>query len=294
MDSSSCQPPPPRCLGLIAGAGQFPFLVLQGARSQGLRVAAVGFTGHSDPALQEQADSFCMLHLGQLGKLLKFFTKQGVDTVVFAGAVNKPKALDIRPDFRAAKVLWQMRNKGDDALLRGVIAELEAEGFTVAQAASFLPHLRTPQGVLSRRPPTAEEWEDLQLAWEAAGAIGRLDIGQCVVLKRGVVGAVEALEGTDAAIARGASLIGPGCVVLKRCKPGQDERVDLPAVGLETLRTLAAAKASCLGLEAQKTLFFDCDEALELARKHKIAVVGVTEKLLREHGDGDQETGARQ
>jgi len=273
-------PDTPGCLGLIAGAGQFPAMVARNAREQGQRVVAVGFSGHTDPALELLVDSFVMLHIGQLGKLLSFFGKQGVDTAVFAGAVHKPKALDLRPDFRAAKVLWRMRGKGDDALLRGVIAELEAEGFEVRQAAEFLPQLRTPPGVLSRRPPAQEEWEDLQLAWEVVGQLGRLDIGQCVVLKRGVVGAVEALEGTDAAIARGASLLGPGCVALKRCKPGQDERVDLPAVGLQTIRALVEARASCLGLEAGKTLFFDSEEALQLAARHKIAVVGLGEELL--------------
>lgn len=269
------------CLGLIAGAGQFPSMVIQGAQAQGLRVAAAGFSGHSDPGLAQQADAFTMLHVGQLGKLLTFFKKQGVTQVVLAGSIDKPRALDIRPDFRAAKVLWRMRNKGDDALLRALIAELEAEGFAVRQAAAFLPDLRAPQGVLSKRPPTQEEWEDLQFAWQVAEAVGRLDIGQCVVVKRGVVAAVEALEGTDAAIARGAALAGSGCVTLKRCKPGQDERVDLPAVGLETVRALVAAKASCLGLEANKTLFFDSQEALELATRHKICVLGLTGDLLR-------------
>ncbi len=275
------------CLGLIAGAGQFPSLVIKGAQAQGLRVAVAGFSGHSDPALQQQADAFSMLHLGQLGKLLAFFKKQAVDQVVLAGSINKPRALDIRPDFRAARVLWRMRNKGDDALLRALIAELEAEGFAVRQAAAFLPDLRAPKGVLSKRPPTLEEWEDLQFAWQVAEAVGRLDIGQCVVVKRGVVAAVEALEGTDSAIARGAELAGAGCVALKRCKPGQDERVDLPAVGLETVRGLAAAKASCLGLEAGKTLFFDCQQALELAARHKICIVGLCDDILRQPAPPD-------
>lgn len=269
------------CLGLIAGGGQFPALVIQGAQGQGLRVAAAGFNGHSDPGLVQQADAYTMLHLGQLGKLLTFFKKNGVGQVVLAGSIDKPRALDIRPDFRAAKVLWRMRNKGDDALLRALIAELEAEGFAVRQAAAFLPDLRAQEGVLAKRPPTLEEWEDLQLAWQVAESLGRLDIGQCVVVKRGVVAAVEALEGTDAAIDRGAQLAGAGCVALKRCKPGQDERVDLPAVGLQTVRALVAAKASCLGLEAGKTLFFDCQEALELAARHKICIMGLTASLLQ-------------
>lgn len=271
---------PGKCLGLIAGAGQFPSLVIQGAREQGWRIVVAGFSGHSDAALEELADAWVMLHLGQFGKLLTFFKKQGVETVCFAGSIDKPKALDVRPDFRAAKILWRMRGKGDDALLRGVIAELEAEGFEVRQAASFLPDLRAPEGVLSSRPPTEEEWDDLRYAWEIAETVGRHDIGQCVVVKRGVVAAVEALEGTDATITRGASLAGAGCVALKRCKPGQDERVDLPAVGLETVRCLVEAEASCLGIEARKTLFFDSEAALSLAGRHKISIVGLTPESL--------------
>lgn len=240
-----------------------------------MRVAVAAFSGHTDPKLQDHVDAWTLLHVGQLGKLLSFFKKQGVSQVLFAGSIDKPKALDIRPDFRAAKVLWRMRGKGDDALLRGVIAELEAEGFSVVQAADLLPGLRGAKGVLSARPPSEDEWEDLLMAWGIVEQLGNLDIGQCVVLKRGVVAALEALEGTDAAIQRGTSLAGPGCVVLKRSKPGQDERVDLPAIGLETVRALVQGKASCLGYEAGKTLFFDQQAAIDLAAKHKIAIIGL-------------------
>ena len=271
-------------LGVIAGAGQFPSMVVQSAASQGFRIALAGFKGHTDPALAQEAHTSVLLHVGQLGKLLDFFKINNVSQVVFAGSINKPRALDIRPDFRAAKVLWRMRGKGDDALLRGVIAELEAEGFRVRQAASILPQLLAPEGVVSKRAPTTEEWEDLRLAWGVAAQIGRLDIGQCVVLKRGVIAAVEALEGTDAAIARGTELAGAGCVVLKRCKPGQDERVDLPAIGLETIRGLVRGKASCLGYEAGKSLFFDFDKSIALAAEHKICIVGVTAASMNDNG----------
>lgn len=282
-----CLPPdlkPGHSLGLIAGGGQFPDLVLHNAQSRGLRVAAVGFAGHTDPLLGTRAAAWQLLHLGQLGRLIAFFKQQQVRHVVLAGGIHKPKALDIRPDFRAARLIWRMRGKGDDALLRSLLAELEDEGFVVLQAAAFLPELYAPQGVLSARPPSAEEWADLQLAWEVAATVGRLDIGQCVVLKRGVVAAVEALEGTDAAIRRGAELAGQGCVVLKRSKPGQDQRVDLPALGLDTMRVLIQCGASCLGFEAGKTLFFDCVQAASLADRHGIALVGLTdESLARQH-----------
>ncbi len=270
--------PPPSAqerIGILAGGGQFPALVAKYAREAGMFVAAAGFVGQTDETLADVVNAWTLLHIGQLGKLLDFFTANEVEAVVFAGAIDKPRALDIRPDFRAAKVLWKLRGKGDDALLRGVINELETEGFAVRQAADIVPGLRAPKGVCSKRPPTEEERDDLALAWSVAQELGRLDIGQCVVVKRGIVAAVEALEGTDETLARGARLAGPGCVALKRSKPGQDRRVDLPAIGYSTIQTLVEHKFSCLGYEAGDTLFFDQERSLELAARNKLAIVGL-------------------
>ncbi len=265
-------------IGLIAGAGQFPKLVATNARKSGAHVAAVGFVGQTDEALASDVDAWSLMHLGQLGKLIDYFKAQKVDAVVLAGAINKPRAMDVRPDIRAAKVLWKLRGKGDDALLRGVIGELEAEGFKVRQAADIIPGLRAGKGVLSKRTPTDEEWDDLRFAWDVSGQVGSMDIGQCVVVKRGIVAAVEALEGTDETLTRGGRLGGADCVALKRCKPGQDQRVDLPAIGLDTIRILVDHKFSCLGIEAENTLFFDQEQALELAARSKLAIVGLDEE----------------
>jgi DUF1009 family protein len=193
-----------------------------------------------------------------------------------AGSIAKPKALDIRPDLRALKLLGMLRDKGDDVLLRAVARELESEGMPVVSPQDILPSLLTPAGVLTRRKPTDQEAADLRAGWDMAKAVGRLDIGQCVVLKKGVVAAVEALEGTDETVRRGGRLAGPGAVVVKVCKPDQDQRVDLPSVGTETIRTMAEAGATCLGVEAGKSLFFDREAALEQADKAGICVVGVT------------------
>lgn len=268
-------------IGIVAGGGQFPALVARGAREAGMGVVMCGFHGHTDPALASLADQFSMLHLGALNRLIEFFRSHGVRRLCFAGAISKPRALDLRPDFRAAKVLFRLRSKGDDVLLRAVMDELQSEGLAIVQAAELVPGLRGPDGVVSRRQPTEEEWADLRYGWPIAAAIGRLDIGQCIVVKRGMVVAVEGLEGTDALLRRGAELGGAGCVAIKIVKPGQDERIDLPAIGAATMRTLVDGGYSCLAYHSGKTLFFDREEALALADAHSLAVVGLDEAFGR-------------
>ncbi len=267
-------------VGIIAGGGQFPFLVARGVRDQGGRVAAVGFARNTDPALAGHVDAYVELKLGQLGKVIDFFRTHQVGRVIMAGAINKARALDIRPDLRAAKLLFRLRGKGDDALLRAVAEELESEGFSVVRAHEACPSLLTPRGVLTRRSPSPEEWEDIRFGWPLAKRIGELDIGQTVVVRKQVVAAVEALEGTDAAMERGLSLTGKGGVVIKVFKPGQEERIDLPSVGLRTVELLARHGAGCLAVEAGRSLFFDREKALELADRSGIAIVGMDAALL--------------
>lgn len=245
-------------------------------RKQGASVVIAGFHGHTSPSLAEHADAFTLLKLGKLGKLASFLKKHNVGLVCMAGAISKPKALNIRPDWQAVKLLLTLKHKGDDMLLRALAAFMEERGMRVVQAADLAPQLRGPTGVLTQRQPTAEEWADLRLGWKVAKTTGALDIGQTVVVKKGVVAAVEALEGTDNAIRRGTKLAGKGAVVVKTVKPGQDERIDLPALGKDTLMTLITGQGACLGYEAQKTLFFDLGESLKLAEKHKIAIVGLS------------------
>lgn len=265
-------------IGIIAGSGQFPRLVAENARASGYGVVICGFQGHTDPALAEVADAFVMLHLGQFEKLISFFRTHGVHRLCMAGAISKPKALDLRPDFRAARILFSLRGKGDDALLRAIMGELEREGFSLVQAATFSSELTCPEGVLTRRPPTPEEQADIAWGWPIAEVIGSFDIGQSMVVKQGMVIAVECLEGTDAALRRGGELGGAGCVALKRFKPGQDDRVDLPAIGLATIRLLIEYGYSCLAVEAGKTLFFDREQAVALADKHGLCIIAVTGK----------------
>ncbi|SIO36207.1 LpxI family protein [Halodesulfovibrio marinisediminis] len=268
-------------IGIIAGAGQFPELVAQGAREEGLCVVMCGFVGHTDPEIENHADVFEMLHLGALSKLIQFFKKNGVTRVCFAGAINKPKALDVRPDLRAAKVLFKVRSKGDDVLLRGVLDELESEGLKIVQAAELVPNLRGPSGVLTKKKLTDKQRETLAYGIPIGEQIGSMDIGQCIVVREHMVIAVECLEGTDATIKRGAELGGKGCVAIKLLKPNQDERIDLPALGLNTIQNLVDGGYSCLAYYANKTLFFDKEAALALANDHNIAIVGVDDEFKK-------------
>ncbi len=275
-------------IGIIAGEGQFPALVARGVRQGGDRAVLCGFHGHTDPALEGEADQFTLLHIGALGKLIEYFQSQGVQRVCFAGAISKPKALDLRPDWRAARLLLRLRSKGDDVLLRAVMDELESAGLRVLQAAELVPGLRGPEGVLTRRQPSADEWEELRYGWPVAQTVGRLDIGQCIVVKKGMVVAVEGLEGTDALLRRGGELGGEGCVAVKMAKPGQDERIDLPALGAGTVRTLVDGGYSCLAYQAGKTLFFDREEAVALADAHSLCLIGLRDGWMEtEFGTAD-------
>ncbi len=257
-------------------------MVARGVRDAGMRAAVCGLVGHADPSIEQEADAFMPLHLGQVAKPLKFFRKQGAKRVCFAGAVAKPKVLDMRPDFRFARMLFRAGTFGDDAILRAIIREVEGEGLEVVQAASFVTDLHAPAGMLAGGPLTEDVWRDIRYAWPIARSIGNMDIGQCIVVKKRMVVAVECLEGTDAALRRGGELGGAGCVALKIVKPGQDERIDLPAIGLETIRVLTAAKYACLAYEAGKTLFFDLQESLALAEKHGLLLIGIEPDMLKD------------
>jgi hypothetical protein len=264
----------PAPLGIVAGEGQFPLLVAQGARRLGRPAVGIAFKDHTRPELSMLLDEVTWLRLGQLNKMLAFFKKHDVQEVVFAGGINKPRALDMRPDFRAARLLFQLRSKNDNSLLHSVVKLMEAEGFTPVSALQFVPSLRTPAGVLTKREPTRQEKADIEFGWPLAKEIGRLDIGQCVVVREQMVVAVEAIEGTNETIARAGRLGGKGGVVIKTFKPGQEDNVDQPAVGLETIRTMLKAEAACLAVEADRSLFFDRQQALEIANEARICIVG--------------------
>jgi DUF1009 family protein len=268
-------PEAPEAIGIIAGAGQFPRMVAQGARDAGFAPVICGFHGHTAPELAREANAFALFHLGQFSGVVRFLREHKVRRLCFAGAISKPKAMDFRPDWMAVKIVFSLREKGDDALLRAIIRFLEGEGFSVLGAADLAPILRCPAGVLTRRAPSAEDQRDIDYGWPIARAMGRYDIGQTIVVKNTMVIAVECLEGTDATLIRGGELGGEGCTAIKVCKPSQDVRVDLPSFGLDTVRLLARHKYRCLAVSAGNSLFFDRPAALAEADAQGIAVVAI-------------------
>lgn len=265
----------PEKIGLIAGKGQFPLLFARAARRQGLEVVAVAHQGETDPALESLAHQCHWIFVGQLGKLISAFQKAGVSRAVMAGGVSRGRLFrDFRPDFKALNLVRRVGAGHDDRLLRGLAEELEKLGITIISPLLYLQDLLAPPGCLTRRRPSPQELEDIAYGFEIAQAVGRLDLGQCVVVHRQVVTALEAIEGTDEAIRRGGRLGGPGAVVVKVCKPGQDLRFDLPSVGLGTIETMREVKAKVLAVEAGKTLIFDREEMVALADQAGIAVWG--------------------
>ncbi|MGI6657360.1 MAG: LpxI family protein [Desulfobulbus sp.] len=266
-------------IGLIAGGSQFPLLFVEAAQARGRRVAVVAHQGETWPEIERVADALCWVKLGQLGKIIKFFHAQGVRETVFAGTITKTRIFhDILPDLKGLSLWGKIDIRQDDAILRAVAAALAEEGITVLASTIFLEHLFFPQGLLTRKAPTEAQMEDIRFGWKIAREIGRLDIGQCVVVRDRTVLAVEAIEGTDATIRRGGELAGgAGAVVVKVKKPTQDFRFDLPATGTVTIETLAGVRGSVLAVEAGQSLLFDREAMIAAADRARLVVVGLRE-----------------
>lgn len=265
-------------IGLIAGGGQFPILFAEAARARGRKVVAIGHLNESHPQLEEAADEVCWVKLGQLGRIIGFFMQHGVKEAVFAGTITKTRIFkDVMPDLKAISLWNKIDTRQDDAILRAVAGALENEGIRILASTCYLDNLLFPLGLLTRKKPTRDQMDDIRFGWKIAREIGRLDIGQTVVIRDRSVMAVEAIEGTDAAIRRGGELAGSGGVVVKVKKPNQDFRFDLPATGTKTIESLAAVKGSVLAVEAGQSLLFDREEMIRTAERHKLVVVGLVE-----------------
>ena len=261
-------------VGLIAGSGQFPLLFAHAARQASVRVLAVGFDGETNPSLSKYVDEFHMLKLGQLSRLIATFKKAGITQAAMAGAIDKTRLYaKIRPDWRAVRFMGRLMNKKDDSLLRALADELESEGIHVQPSTIFLPELLAPEGILTRRKPNRREQADIAFGWTLAKEIGRLDIGQCLVVKHQAVLAVEGIDGTDATIMRGGRLCREGAVVVKVSKPLQDLRFDVPAAGSDTIETMKRVNARVLVLEAGKTVIFDREKMIDMADSAGISIL---------------------
>jgi len=261
-------------IGLIAGGGNFPILIAQAAQQEGKRLVAVAHRGETRPELRSWVDRIFWIRLGEFGKLIRILKQEGVKEVLMAGGINKKTMYSkVRPDGNGQLLLAKMEHRKDDFVLRMVAAELEQEGFHVCPSTAFLPSLLPPPGVLTRRQPTAEEERDIDFGWPLAKELGKLDIGQCLVVRNGAVVAVEAIEGTDETIRRGGKLARKQAVVIKVSKPIQDLRFDLPAVGEETIETMHEVKAAVLAIEAGKTILLDREATIRLANKYRMVIV---------------------
>ena len=263
-------------IGLIAGNGEFPLEFAKAAKRKGLVVVTVAHEGETMQELAQWSDRIIWIKVGQLGKLIKAFRDEGVTDVLMAGGITKTRLFQGgMPDLRGAAFLARMLAKKDDSLLRGIAAELESDGITVRESTLYLDDLLAPPGVLTRRRPSKGELKDIAFGWQLAKEVGRLDIGQTVVVKDLAVLAVEAIEGTDEAIRRGGTLCREGAVVVKICKPQQDLRFDLPATGLRTIETMREVKASCLAIEAGRTIMMQKDALIAQANGSGITVVAL-------------------
>jgi DUF1009 family protein len=265
-----------RAVGLIAGNGDLPLLLASQLRARGYRVAAIAHRGLSREDLETRSDSFHWVDLGELGKMIAILKQEGARKAVFIGGVPKTHFFSqARPDERALRVLLRLKDKKDDAILRAIAVELEGEGIRVVSPAPYLKEALAEAGCWTIRKPSEREEKDLAFGWKMAKKIGRLDIGQCIVVKEQMVLAVEAVEGTDETIRRGGRLGKGDVMVVKVCKPGQDRRLDLPVIGPTTLASLEEAGATALAVEAGKTIVVDKQEVIERANQKGLCLIGM-------------------
>ncbi|MBF0381259.1 MAG: UDP-2,3-diacylglucosamine diphosphatase LpxI [Magnetococcales bacterium] len=298
-DAVMAIPPPGTRIGLIAGSGNLPLVfakaVLEKSNANGksgqypLFIAA--HEGEASKELEGYGEDFKWVKLGQFKKIVRYMQKQQVDWIAFAGGITKTKIWKIRPDSLALSIAFSLGSLHDDQLLRAVSGKLEEHGFTVGSVTDFVPELLIPNGALSRDVPNSQQWSDIRFGWQAAKELGRLDIGQGVVVKGGVVVSVEAMEGTDAMINRTGPLITGSktgwankgsAILVKTAKPQQDNRLDLPTIGPRTIENLHKAGIDVLAVEANATMILEPEATVGLADKYNIILVGCSERDIQQ------------
>src|SRR6266853_6802891 len=273
-------------LGLIAGNGSFPLLLLDAARAQGAEVVVAAIKEETSPLIEGRgASSVHWMSLGELSKLIDTFKREGVSTAVMAGQVKHKQIFSaIRPDWRLAKVLFSLGTRNTDSLIGAVAKVLEEEGIHLISSTSYLEPLLAKPGVLTRRAPTHAEQMNIDYGRQAARHLAQYDIGQTVVIAESACVAVEAMEGTDATILRageimkstaheGDSMLSRALTVVKVAKPNQDMRFDVPVIGLKTIETMQQARATCLAVDAAKCLLLDGAAIPEMANAYDISIV---------------------
>jgi UDP-2,3-diacylglucosamine hydrolase len=284
----------PTKLGLIAGNGRFPFLLLDAARAHGNEVVVAAIKEETDREMEDRAKAdpgirVYWMSLGELARLIETFQKEGVTKAVMAGQVKHKQIFSsIRPDWRLAKLLLSLRTKNTDMLLGAVAKVLGDEGIELVSSTSYLEPLLAQSGTLTARAPSEQEQRDITYGREVGKAIAGYDIGQTVVVASQACVAIEAMEGTDAAIERAgaimqsldeeASTLDRSLTVVKVAKPKQDMRFDVPVIGIRTLEVMQRAGATCLAIEAHRTLLFDCDNVVTLADQAGITIVAIEDQ----------------
>jgi hypothetical protein len=262
-------------IGLIAGDGRFPIIFADNVRRLGFTVSAIAHVGTTLPELESYVEHIHWLKIGQFGKALAALKQDGVGQAVMLGGIKKTNVFTtLRPDLRALAIFSRLKHWKDDAILRAVAGELEREGIEILDSTFGLQDILAVEGCLTSKKPSKKEVEDIQFGWETLETLGALDIGQCVVVKNRVIVSVEAVEGTDEAITRGGKLGGKGAVVIKRTKPHQDLRFDLPAIGPQTIQAMVSVQATVLAIEAGRTVIIDREDVLSQANEAGIAIVG--------------------
>ncbi|WP_337174934.1 UDP-2,3-diacylglucosamine diphosphatase LpxI [Paludisphaera sp.] len=282
--SPSSSAPARPVIGLLAGNGRFPIHFAEAARRQGYDVACVGIRYEAEERLRDLCAQFEVVPVARMGRMIRTFRRMGVTEIVMAGKVTKNviytpmRWLSLCPDLRTIQ-WWYRRDRADnrdDSLLLSVIAEFERDGMTFTSALDYAPELLVKEGLLTRRPPTPAEKEDIAFGWTMAKEMGRLDVGQSVAVKEKATLAIEAIEGTDLCIERAGVLCrAGGWTLVKVAKPQQDMRFDVPTVGVTTIENLRKAKARVLAIEAGKTIVVDQPEVVALADRYGITIIAV-------------------
>jgi UDP-2,3-diacylglucosamine hydrolase len=265
--------------GLIAGNGNFPFLVVEGAKKAGASLAVVAIKEETDQSIENLADKVIWVGIGQLGKMISFFKKEGVEQAIMAGQVKHVQIFSgAFPDWRMAKMLYNLPRRNTDALIGGIADELAKDGIELIDSTFFMGEHLATEGVLSNRKPSGIELENIEYGLHIANELARLDLGQTIVVRASACVAIEAMEGTDATIRRAGELARGKLTVVKVAKPNQDMRFDVPVVGVPTIETMIAAGATCLSITPEKTLIFDKEKMFKLANDNKICIVSTSKE----------------
>lgn len=264
----------PDTLGIIAGNGVYPRLLADAARKAGVgKIIAAAFTGETDPVLAQHVDLIEWMRVGQLSRLLKFFSEHKVHHAIMAGQIAPKNLFDLRPDLKALLLLGKLKERNAESIFAAIADELARTDVELLPATTFLEDCLASPGLIAGAKLSRREEKDVDLGWKMAKEIARLDIGQTVIVKNGTVLAIEAFEGTNDAIRRGGALAREDAVMIKVTKPNQDMRFDVPAIGVETIRVAAEAKLRVIAVEAGKTLLLERAAIILLADRSKISIV---------------------